>query len=880
MAIETPNSKDSTKTWPHFGLAELPMSPSAEAAMLAAMIQDRRQIPQILRIVPDREMLTDDALRIIWDSVLRLYGDPKMDVDGVTVRADLDQRGNLEKIGGPDFLRQVLETLPSAHSGPYYARIVQDRAVRRSLITAAADVVRAAQDAPSAEQALDTAGNALMRASKGLSRGERIQTAAEALQAGFAEIEAQTEPKIKPTWFELLNLIPGIYPGEMLTIAGRPGHGKTSLVLAMLLQNQVLHRPIRSVFLSFEMRNSDLMLRCLSALTAVPFHLLRSKNLSTDEHAKLVEAANRLYDWGCIVADNVQPTPAAVRNVCRMLHDQQPVDVVVVDYIQRMHVPQAKATRDWEVTMISNAMKNLALELECAAIVLSQLNRACDQREDHRPRLSDLRDCLATDEWVFTPTGPMPLRDHPQAVCAVVDAGPVVSPCTFVYKKTNRVFRVCTAFGDVRATARHRVLTATGYKQVRDLVPGRDVIASPAYLPTQKGEDVPHGRLLGWLLGNGGLTGTPSLVYRTELHDEVQKAMQAFGVRINLRKQQKSPSVYDTYLSEGTQSGCKPNPLMVWIRQLGLEGHTCRDKYVPSLYMKASNATRRALLLGLWETDGSVDGGSARYTTISPLLAQQVAWLLLTQGIHSSVRTEGDGLNVIRVAKSDNQIMAEVLREAPSARFGRLSIPSAKYRDPAPQIFMEWMFELHGRDLPYRVQKRADGSYKCWSKAKVITVMQHCPVSSIEESPYLRMRGLRWTPIEQIVPELGQVSVCDLRVPVGHCFTAGGVVVHNSGTLEQDSDAVIMLYRGDCYERDTNQHDNVAEAIVAKNRHGRTGTAHLLWHPTGMTFYNLGVDDDEQGAVRSMQDQTDRTKASEPTDGLGSPDSGEKELPW
>jgi len=370
----------------------LPESHSAEAAMIAAMMVDSRLIPQILQVVPGKSMLTDDALAIIWDSVIKLYNIPGAVVDGLSVRNDLEQRGQVEAIGGLEYLQAVLDSLPSASSGEYYAKIVRDRAVRRALIAAAGEAARIAREADTAEEAADRIGEVILKASASARSSEHHYTAQEALVMAFGEIERKQKPRVSMPWVKISPLLPGVYAGEMLTIAGRPGHGKTSMALSMLLRNHEHGTGVHSLFISFEMRASDLMLRLVCSMTDIPFNRLRAEDITREEYARVIDAGNTLSQLNLDISDKIPPTPSSVRNMARIIHDHDQLDVVIVDYVQRMRVSHVMATRDREITIISNAMKDLALELDCGVVVLSQLNRACDQREDKRPRLSDLRD--------------------------------------------------------------------------------------------------------------------------------------------------------------------------------------------------------------------------------------------------------------------------------------------------------------------------------------------------------------------------------------------------------------------------------------------------------------------------------------------------------
>lgn len=595
-------------------------------------------------------------------------------------------------------------------------------------------------------------------------------------------------------------------------------------------------------FFSQEMPDQEVGTVFLAALSGVSPDAMRAGQIDDRQWGAIVNAQHRLNALPIWIDQRPALRVADMRAQARRLSRQHKLGLIVVDYLQLCRPEGKHGNRVSEITEITAALKTMAKETGACVLALSQLSRALESRDDKRPTLSDLRECLPVEEWVDTPRGPVRLREQPEEIVSADIAGAHLRACSYIPKRENRTYRVCTHFGAFSATAKHLVLTGVGWKRVRDLVPGRDVVACPKFIPHANAGPQPHGRLLGWLLGNGGLSGTPSLIFRTELEAAVAAAVRPLGVRVNKRHTQKSANVIDAYLSNGIESGSLPNPLMQWIRGLGIEGCTASTKRIPERYLGSSNETHRDVLRGLWETDGTVTSGTAKFAVCSEILARQVKWLLHTIGVRASVsREENDhlGLWVVRCAHEDNVRLKGICDD--ERRFGRLAEPCRRYIDPTPAIFVELLSEVYSGSE--RIQCRTDGQVKQIPKQRLAAMLADCPVATINDSPFMAMENMGWAPVASVDLEDHAVRVCDLHVPETHCFLTNGLVVHNSGSIEQDADVVLFLYRSEYYlERSLNacdeqEHDkraklanaldrtrNRLDIIIAKQRMGGLGT--------------------------------------------------------
>lgn len=848
-----------------------------EAALISAMLLDEDRAAEGLAVLR-AEHFYSDSHRIIFDAMVHV-AEAGETIDLPAVARRLREVELIKRVGGAEYLGQLTLETPATAPSTFdrHARQTRELWMLRRAIRHCQDFVAEGyarredvdgfldefeqrmfdltQDAAPSDPAFvqDVLASVFKKISATAGQGGKIT----GLSTGLVDFDKKTA---------------GLHGGALTIIAGRPSMGKTACALNIAVNvaigevtevQEEQWGPVEQVrvpgpgvaIFSLEMPKEELSTRMLCSEARVNGEKLRQGLVTPEDWAAMTNAAGLIGSLPIVIDDTPGITLMELRGkLRRMASDLKrrgfPLGLVVIDYLQLMSGSKSAKNREQEISEISRGLKTLAKELGVPVIALSQLNRGVETRggKDKRPMMSDLRECLAFDEWICTPRGPVRIGDEPGEVAALTGRGIEAREARYVPKRYNSLYEVRTQYGRIRATARHLVLTGTGYKQVRDLVPGRDVICAPRSIPFAPKGTLPHGRLLGWLLGNGGLSGTPSLIYRKELHDDVVDAVSAHGVEVRPRRQQKSENVVDAYLSNGCDTGCLPNPLMSWIRSLGIEGCTSRNKFVPESYLGSSLQTHRDLLRGLWEADGCVTGGVAKYATVSELLAQQVSWLLLTVGVRSTVSVEEGGLWTVRCSVADSEQVGSFVSGRPSdaTRFGALKKPCPDRLDPAPAIFVELAAEVCPRSVR-RFQRRADGTYKAVSKSEMARVVDEVAgLESIAESPYMTAKGVGWGSIYSVTKLEGEHRVADLQVPGPNNFVAGGLVVHNSGAIEQDADVIVFIYRDEYYNRETTEERGIAELIIAKQRNGPTGTVRTRFISHCTKFENLQSGDWEE----------------------------------
>jgi replicative DNA helicase len=317
----------------------------------------------------------------------------------VTVSEELRRRGDLEKIGGITYLTGLIDMVPGVSNIGYYASIVEEHGLRRSLIKAGSVVSELAFHTEDEIAAvLDQAEHyiysvAEKRASQGMFFLGPIITE---IVGKVNERDGSDVVTGIPTGFKDLDrLLGGLHPSNLLVIAARPSMGKSTLALNIAAQVAVRGKTV-AIF-SLEMSKEELVQRMLCAEGGVDSRVIRTGTDNDRVWEGITKAANKLFQAPIYVDDSSVVNVTDIRAKCRRVERSHGLDLVVVDYLQLMQ-GNARENRQQEIAEISRGLKNLAAELKVPIIAVSQLNRSAEQREDKRPRLSDLRESGALEQ--------------------------------------------------------------------------------------------------------------------------------------------------------------------------------------------------------------------------------------------------------------------------------------------------------------------------------------------------------------------------------------------------------------------------------------------------------------------------------------------------
>ncbi|MBW2467615.1 MAG: replicative DNA helicase [Deltaproteobacteria bacterium] len=373
----------------------MPESLAAEAAVLGSMIIDPECIINVVEKVK-----TDDFYRIenryIFDALIALHEKNKAEgLDAVLLRDELQKRKQLDEVGGVEYLARIVESVPSSASVMYYASIVKDKSLLRQLISATTEILDDAYgEAGDTSEKLDKAEQKIFAITN-----EKISDTTSSLKDlvvhAFELIEKRESKHVTGLatgYFELDEITCGLQNGEMIIIAGRPSMGKTSLALNIVEHIGVREKVPVGMF-SLEMSRQQLAERFLCSNSSIESQLVRKGMLETNQYQRLLETCNNLSEAPIYIDDTAALTPLELRSKARRLRSRFGLNAVVIDYLQLMSLGIGRIeSRQQEITAISRYLKALDRELNIPVIVLSQLNRAAENRENHRPRMSDLRE--------------------------------------------------------------------------------------------------------------------------------------------------------------------------------------------------------------------------------------------------------------------------------------------------------------------------------------------------------------------------------------------------------------------------------------------------------------------------------------------------------
>ncbi len=381
-----------------------PQNLEAEQSVLGAILLDNDAINQTIEILNPEDFYRE-AHREIFRAMVALV-DKGQPVDGITLTEALRTQNVLEAIGGPGYIAELASAVPTAANVAYYARIVREKSVLRSLASTATEIVAGAYDAPGdVDQYLDEAEHRIFEISERRIR-QAFHTMQEVTRASIALLERLYERKELvtgvPTGFtDLDRLTAGLQPSDLVIIAARPSMGKTALALNLATYAATeADPPVGVAFFSLEMSKEQLALRMLCAEARVDSAKARAGFLGERDFPKLAQAAARLSDAPIYIDDNSDTSALVLKAKCRRLMRERNsrLGLIIVDYLQLMRAARPGESREKEIAVISRSLKALAKELRVPVIALSLLNRQVETRPDRRPLLADLRESGAIEQ--------------------------------------------------------------------------------------------------------------------------------------------------------------------------------------------------------------------------------------------------------------------------------------------------------------------------------------------------------------------------------------------------------------------------------------------------------------------------------------------------
>lgn len=376
-----------------------PHSADAERTLLGAILLDPDRLIDVTVTVRPADFF-DPAYRSIYAAMCRLQ-EAHSPVDFVTVADALSQDADFEKLGGRAFLAELAQNVPTSSHADRYADIVREKALHRRLIDVGTSItVLGADEQLPALDALERAERALLQLARHTTdrKPQHIADIGEESYRRYAELQAAKDKEalfgLRTGFRDLDRMLTGLQPGHLMIVAARPGMGKTSFALELARQVASKQRKNVAVF-SLEMTKQELMDRIIAGFLGVEAWKLKKGELTQDDFTRLGELFDGLRDHPLFIDDDSDTTISNLRSKARRQQMEQGLDLLIIDYLQLIEVTDRVASnenRTQQVSYISRSLKNLARELSCPIIALSQLSRSVEQRNPPIPILSDLRE--------------------------------------------------------------------------------------------------------------------------------------------------------------------------------------------------------------------------------------------------------------------------------------------------------------------------------------------------------------------------------------------------------------------------------------------------------------------------------------------------------
>jgi len=380
-----------------------PHSIEAEQSLLGGLMLDHQSWDKIADVITEPDFYRKDH-RLIFAAIASLAEDANP-CDVVTVSECLDNRGELDSAGGLEYLASLANETPGAANARSYAKILRERSMLRSLISAGNEISGAAftNDGRTASEIVDEAERLVFEIAESGSRGRSgFKALKHILPDAVDRIDVlhQSEGDITgiPSGYtEFDKLTAGLQQGELIIVAGRPSMGKTTLAVN-IAENAAIGSQVPTAIFSMEMPSQQLAFRMISSLGRVDQTHLRTGRFPDEDWSRINTAVQLMSEAPIFIDDTPSLSPTEIRARARRLQREHGLGLIVIDYLQLMAVPGSKENRATEISEISRSLKALAKELSLPIIALSQLNRSVEQRTDKRPVMSDLRESGAIEQ--------------------------------------------------------------------------------------------------------------------------------------------------------------------------------------------------------------------------------------------------------------------------------------------------------------------------------------------------------------------------------------------------------------------------------------------------------------------------------------------------
>lgn len=373
----------------------------AEQAILGCMLTDKDSVISAIEVLKEEAFYREDN-KAIYSAILGLYARSEP-IDIITVKAELIENGNFERVGGLEYLASLPERVPTTANVEKYIKIVDEKAMLRNLINMSNELVALGYDeTEEVDNIMDMAEKKVFELSqKKNSKG--YSAIKDVLVESFAKLEELYNQKGRlsgiPTGFSDFDLkTSGLHNSDLIILAARPAMGKSAFAINLATNVAVQAGKGVAIF-NLEMSKEQVGNRILCSEAMVDNNKIRTGQVEDDDWVKLASTLGRLSDAPIYIDDTAGISIMEIRAKCRKLKIEKDIGLVVIDYLQLIQGSGTKnSSREQEISEISRSLKILAKELDIPVIALSQLSRGVEKRDDKRPMLSDLRESGAIEQ--------------------------------------------------------------------------------------------------------------------------------------------------------------------------------------------------------------------------------------------------------------------------------------------------------------------------------------------------------------------------------------------------------------------------------------------------------------------------------------------------
>lgn len=373
----------------------------AEQAIIGSMLTDKDAVISAIEVLKEEDFYREDN-KVIYSAILNLYNRAEP-IDIITVKAELESMGKFEKVGGLEYLAELPEKVPTTANAMKYIKIVEEKSTLRRLIKTANEIIELGYSpTEDVEDIMEGAEKKIFNIMQ--DKAQKSYTPIkDALVESFTKLEELYNRKqhitgVPSGFTELDYRTAGFHGSELILIAARPAMGKTAFALNIAANAALKGNTAVAVF-SLEMSKEQLVNRILCSESMVDSNKVRTGKLEEDDWTKLAGTIGPLSEAEIYIDDTPGINIMEIRAKCRKLKLEKNIGMVVIDYLQLIQGSGKRSgSREQEISEISRSLKILAKELDVPVIALSQLSRAAEQRPDHRPMLSDLRESGAIEQ--------------------------------------------------------------------------------------------------------------------------------------------------------------------------------------------------------------------------------------------------------------------------------------------------------------------------------------------------------------------------------------------------------------------------------------------------------------------------------------------------